>query len=196
MQVVFSFRLYGLIRAIHKSIGIIQKDHLNRSAWDSQMFPGQSRWIPREGLYVDPVANFVRYTIFNPIITGVLGLFLYGNCFPKALNEASKDTGLIFFKWLWRATCAGTMLWCSEFLSRWMRNNWTKAISWKPKDQIVVVTGGSGGIGASAAKMLVEKGAIVVVLDVIPPSLALRMHAQALVVTSRSQFQGTVQFIT
>jgi 3-oxoacyl-ACP reductase-like protein len=64
-----------------------------------------------------------------------------------------------------------TALEINNFLSSWARNNWLLQSSkeqWKWPDEVAVVTGGSGGIGALVVKGLAEKGVKVAVLDVNP----------------------------
>ena len=50
-----------------------------------------------------------------------------------------------------------------------MQNNWVDdKYDWQK--EIVLITGGAGGIGGQVVKLLAEKGIKVVVLDVIPMS--------------------------
>jgi all-trans-retinol dehydrogenase (NAD+) len=61
-------------------------------------------------------------------------------------------------------------------------NNWTKdPYDWNK--EIVVITGGAGGIGGGVVKCLAERGIKVVVLDVIPMTFeACELIISALVV--------------
>jgi nucleoside-diphosphate-sugar epimerase len=53
-------------------------------------------------------------------------------------------------------------------------DNWNKdTYDWEK--EIVLITGGAGGIGGSVVKLLAEKGIKVVVLDVIPMTFDARM---------------------
>lgn len=55
----------------------------------------------------------------------------------------------------------------SNYLERGVQNNWVDDVyDWKK--EIVLITGGAGGIGGQVVKLLAEKEITVVVLDVIP----------------------------
>jgi all-trans-retinol dehydrogenase (NAD+) len=67
----------------------------------------------------------------------------------------------------------GLARWVNNYLSTGVLNNWTKdEYNWDK--EIVIVTGGAGGIGGSVVKLLAEKGITVVVLDVIPMTFETR----------------------
>jgi all-trans-retinol dehydrogenase (NAD+) len=53
-------------------------------------------------------------------------------------------------------------------------NNWTTdTYDWDK--EIVLITGGAGGIGGNVVKLLAEKGTKIVVMDVIPMTFEARM---------------------
>lgn len=71
-------------------------------------------------------------------------------------------------KWLLRAVYAGIALRVKTFLDNGVSNNWVSdTYNWNK--EIVVITGGSDGIGMKAVMMLAERNIKVVVLDVQPP---------------------------
>lgn len=60
-------------------------------------------------------------------------------------------------------------------LNKGMMNNWKNDVyDWKK--EIVVVTGGSDGIGAKIVNLLAERGIKVVVLDIQPPKYISRFY--------------------
>jgi hypothetical protein len=70
----------------------------------------------------------------------------------------------------------GLARWANNYLSTGVLNNWTKdKYDWEK--EIVIVTGGAGGIGGSVVKLLAEKKITVVVLDVIPMTFEARKLA-------------------
>jgi all-trans-retinol dehydrogenase (NAD+) len=61
----------------------------------------------------------------------------------------------------------GLARWISNYFDAGVLDNWTKdTYDWNK--EIVLITGGAGGIGGGVVKILSEKGVKVVVLDVIP----------------------------
>ncbi|KAL5363165.1 hypothetical protein BJX96DRAFT_167253 [Aspergillus floccosus] len=112
--------------------------------------------IPREGLYIDPIVRGLRKTLLHPLLTLPCLYLVHG----AKLNAAQKVFELI----------AGTsiLLWLNDWLSAKSQNNWVIDDSWDWNKELVVVTGGSGGIGGGVAQRLAAMGARVVVLDIIP----------------------------
>jgi all-trans-retinol dehydrogenase (NAD+) len=71
-------------------------------------------------------------------------------------------------KWL---LAIGAVVQGNNLLSAWARNNWlfrTGKEQWNWPDEVAVVTGGSGGIGALIVKGLAHKGVKVAVFDMQP----------------------------
>jgi histidinol-phosphate/aromatic aminotransferase/cobyric acid decarboxylase-like protein len=79
---------------------------------------------------------------------------------------AKRNPGLA--KWLLKAVYAGVALKVKNFLDKGVSNNWVSdTYNWSK--EIVVVTGGSDGIGMKVVMLLAERGIKVVVLDIQPP---------------------------
>jgi len=67
----------------------------------------------------------------------------------------------------WIKFYLGLIRWASGYLDTGSLNNWTKdTYDWKK--EIVLITGGSGGMGGNVVKLLAEMGIKVVFMDVIP----------------------------
>ena len=93
-------------------------------------------------------------------------LFILAAHFTKTGSDLSiiHDTALSWMKTLFYL---GLIRWASGYLDTGSLNNWTKdAYDWEK--EIVLITGGSGGIGGNVVKLLAEMGIKVVVMDVIP----------------------------
>ena len=74
------------------------------------------------------------------------------------------ETAFTRIKLLFYASIIRTI---SGYLDNGVLNNWTKdPYNWDK--EIVLITGGAGGIGGNVVKLLAERGIKVVVLDVIP----------------------------
>ncbi|KAL2797425.1 hypothetical protein BJX66DRAFT_335046 [Aspergillus keveii] len=116
-------------------------------------------FLPREGLYVDPIVSGLRRSIFHPVFTlAFLYLLRHGTFSSLAQYEKAMQI----------TTAASVLVWLNDWLSTKSANNWITDKSWDWKKEVVVVTGGSGGIGAGVAQRLAAMGARVVVLDIIP----------------------------
>lgn len=119
----------------------------------------RGRILPREGFYIDPLVTITRETICHPI-SAVL-LVSYVQYFPNSTLECFK-TFIVYNAFLI------SVLWINDFLSKWSRNNWTTDATWDWTKEIVVVTGGSSGIGASIVNRLADDGVSIVVVDIAP----------------------------
>ncbi|PIL37304.1 hypothetical protein GSI_00997 [Ganoderma sinense ZZ0214-1] len=120
-------------------------------------------WDPLyDSFDVDLVVKVLAYTAFSPFFTFFIPLFFYfqGSRWP--------DPTLIFFSF---HTVAVSTFWFLKWCSRLHRNQGNllfgpPRLDWG--DQLVVVTGGSSGIGELIANTLAVRNVTVVVLDVNP----------------------------
>ncbi|CAI7626856.1 unnamed protein product [Penicillium palitans] len=115
--------------------------------------------LPREGLYIDPVISGLRKTILHPL----LGLILLSLMLRGRLSVVAPYERLVQI-----TAATSAFLWLNDWLNAKCLNNWTTDGKWDWKKELVVVTGGSGGIGAGVAQRLAAMGARVVVVDIIP----------------------------
>jgi len=125
---------------------------------------------PSAGLTADPIGRFIKKTLLNPVFTI---LFILAAHFTKTGSDLSiiHDTA---FSWIKTLFYLGLIRWVSGYLDTGSLNNWTTdAYDWEK--EIVLITGGSGGIGGNVVKLLAEMGIKVVVMDVIPITFDARM---------------------
>jgi len=121
--------------------------------------------LPREGFCADVVVRLIRQTALNPAL--ILPLVLLARFTKKGQDLSILHPGAA--KNLSTLLYFGLARWASSWLSEKTRNNWVKdEYDWKR--EIVLVTGGAGGIGGRVVKLFEEMGVKVVVLDVQPMS--------------------------
>lgn len=121
------------------------------------------RILPREGLYIDPIVSLLQSTLLNPLLTTPAAYLEY---FGLRHSRAAKSLVIL-----------GLIYRINSFLNKCANNNWRLGRSdWNWEKELVLVTGGSSGIGASVARQLANKGINVVVLDVQPLTYDSRSH--------------------
>jgi 3-oxoacyl-ACP reductase-like protein len=128
--------------------------------------------IPREGFCADVLVRLIRQTALNP--TFLLPLVLLARLTKKGENftilhpTASRRLNTLFLLAIAR--------WVNGWVSDKVRNNWVDD-DYVWSKEIVLVTGGAGGIGGRIVKLLEEKGVTVVVVDVQPMSFQVCMES-------------------
>lgn len=60
------------------------------------------------------------------------------------------------------------------YLTKWVTNNWQRPQPWKADKELVLITGGCGGIGRQIMEDLAKTGTRVVILDIVEPKFKLR----------------------
>ncbi|KAL5397590.1 hypothetical protein PMIN06_012336, partial [Paraphaeosphaeria minitans] len=119
--------------------------------------------IAHLGWTTDTTTRLLKATAFNPLVT--LPLILAAKYTSRGARIASQNETL--FRTLKSLVALGVLGSISGFLDDKVVNNW-KSDEWDWKKEVVVVTGGSDGIGKSIVFLLAEKGIKVGVLDVQP----------------------------
>jgi all-trans-retinol dehydrogenase (NAD+) len=127
---------------------------------------------PHLGLTSDPIGRFLKKTALNPAFT--LGLLLLAR-YTKKGNDLSILHETAFSR-LRKLFYLGCIRWASGFLDIAVLNNWTTD-KYEWDKEIVLITGGAGGIGGGIVRLLAEKGIKVVVLDVIPMTFETRTYS-------------------
>lgn len=121
--------------------------------------------LPREGFKMDAVLRLIRNTALNPSI--LLPLVLLARFTKKGENLAILHPTA--FSRLKTLLVLGTLRLLNSWFSDRVLNNWTNdTYNWSK--EIVLITGGAGGIGGQVVRLLAERGITVVVLDIQPLS--------------------------
>ncbi len=129
--------------------------------------------LPREGLTLEALFAPIRLTLLQPLLIGPLLLAL--NRYPTfaaqwlppdVFKTLRSDRVLASLSVLFSISLLRKL---NSTLSRQVLNNFTTDKTWDWAKEIVVITGGSSGIGAEVVKMLTEKNIKVIILDVVPP---------------------------
>ncbi|KAJ4992290.1 dehydrogenase reductase sdr family member 8 [Stagonosporopsis vannaccii] len=117
--------------------------------------------LAREGVTGDTLGRLIKLTALNPLVT--LPLFLAGKyTFDGGRLAAGHATAWKHLKTLLVLGLADKV---SAWLDKAVANNWSNdTYVWS--QEVVVVTGGSDGIGKIIVQLLAERGVKVAVLDV------------------------------
>jgi hypothetical protein len=128
------------------------------------------------GLALETTYALIKHTVFEPLVVAPIlwGLDQYSDrnrawllkTMPNAPTDWVKPT-------LWGLLGVGILRRINKLLSQASLNSYTRD-SYDWRREIVVVTGGSGGIGDVLVRKLAKHSINVISLDVMPPKTPLR----------------------
>lgn len=135
--------------------------------------------LPREGLTLEALFSPVYHTVLNPLLTGTV---LYGLVKHPSLTDnwlslsrlGNQSSQVKVISILFSLSLLGRL---NKWFSNIALNNFITDAMWDLKKEVIVVTGGSSGIGAVITSKLSERGSTVIILDLNPPAKSLRMPA-------------------
>ncbi|KAB2571534.1 Short-chain dehydrogenase/reductase SDR [Lasiodiplodia theobromae] len=125
--------------------------------------------LPREGFTIDVLGRILKHTALNPALT--LPLLLLARFTQKGQGLTAAHPKLL--KHVKTLLYLGLADRISAWLDRNAANNWTRDDTWDWTDagnELVVVTGGSDGIGKEIVLQLAARGIRVAVLDIQAPT--------------------------
>ncbi|MCJ1294587.1 hypothetical protein MMC34_006145 [Xylographa carneopallida] len=149
-------------------------------------------WLPREGFTADVVQSLIQKTILNPAVT--LPLLLLARYARKGEYAITHPVALERLKICLYLGLARVV---NGFLNRGVLNNWTSD-SWDWEKELVVITGGSDGIGKVLVQLFATLNARILILDIQEPTFELpnsRVHYLPLDLTSASAIATTASTI-
>ncbi|KAL7917966.1 hypothetical protein ACQKWADRAFT_324218 [Trichoderma austrokoningii] len=124
----------------------------------------------REGVTLDSIAAPLSRWLLNPVLTvpAALALSLSNSSLHSWVSSNAHGTRIQTLSSL--LAVASVVLSLNSYLDRQFANNWVSDKSWNWDEEIVLVTGGSSGIGASICKHFLARNARtrIVVVDYAP----------------------------
>jgi all-trans-retinol dehydrogenase (NAD+) len=135
--------------------------------------------LPREGLTLEAAFAPLRLTILQPLLTGPLLLAAYQ--FPTSILSKwpfPENLQLLLHSTRMRTILSlllviGLLRKIHKIMNKLVSNNFTTDKTWDWTKEIVLITGGSSGMGAVMVRMFAERGIKVVILDIVAPLEAL-----------------------
>jgi NAD(P)-dependent dehydrogenase (short-subunit alcohol dehydrogenase family) len=126
--------------------------------------------LPREGLTLEALFSPLKI-VLQPLVTGGLLLILTWQSQKLNLLSGSATFAKLHMAQKWCAVLlgAGILYQTNRWLSRRSLNAFTDNTEWDSTKGLVVITGGSSGIGAAITSRLANNWTRVINLDIQPP---------------------------
>jgi NAD(P)-dependent dehydrogenase (short-subunit alcohol dehydrogenase family) len=127
----------------------------------------------REGFTIDVVAGAVRNWILTPTTTLPVALGLaWEPLYSRLVQRVSPERAAHLRSRVYWLAAASLVLALNDQLNKQTANNWVVDSRWNWNDEIVVITGGSSGIGASVCRRLMARNprTRIVIVDYVPLS--------------------------
>jgi all-trans-retinol dehydrogenase (NAD+) len=124
----------------------------------------------------------IRLALFDPRVTApLLVALLY---YPEKLRELLPErlhpliTSQAVVRTLSVLLGLGILRGVNQKLSQWTANNWKKDAKFVKSQELILISGGTSGIGKLMAEDFVKQGTKVIILDLNPPKTALRKSSK------------------
>lgn len=126
----------------------------------------------REGFTIDVVAGAARRWLLNPAAAVPLAVALayYPPVVARLLQHITPYQAGKLQSYVRRLATISVVLALNDWLNKQFANNWTADRDWRWDHEIVLVTGGSSGLGASICQGFIARNAAtrIIVVDVAP----------------------------
>lgn len=136
--------------------------------------------LSREGFTIDVVALALRKYLLDPAI--LIPIWLVLSVAPSAITLGPQSGSVLRVLQLGARILAiiGTTLALNDFLTTQFNNNWTGPSKWNWDQEIVLITGGSSGIGQSLSQQLLKRNpqTRVIIADIVPLSWKAPEHSR------------------
>lgn len=112
----------------------------------------------REGVTIDSVARPLRRWLLNPNVTVPLALILaWQPIFSRLATYLASAQAIRLRSRAYALALLSVALSINDYLNRRLANNWVVDSRWNWNEEVVVVTGGSSGVGAGICQELLAR---------------------------------------